>query len=127
VAAEPARRRWARRVALGVLALALIALSSVFAAANRPQPIRLAFGLVSWRGEAVHALFAAAVVGLGVMFLLGLPADLRARGERRRLERRVAALERELEGERASRSKPAPQPSPPPAGPGLNREEEGVV
>jgi hypothetical protein len=36
-------------------------------------------------------------VGLLAMFLLGLPADLAARGERRRLARRVRELERELE------------------------------
>lgn len=127
MAAEPLRRRWPRRVALAVLALALIALAFVFAAANRPQSIRLAFGIASWRGEVVHALFAAAVAGLGVMFLLGLPADLRAGGERRRLERRVAALERELAAERPPWSEPAPPSRPPPAAPPLNRGEEGVV
>lgn len=130
------RRRWPRAAFLAVLALALIALAFVFASTNRPQPIRFDFGLAVWRGEAVHALFAAVVVGLGLMFLLGLPADLRARTERRRLERRVAALEREAAAVRAkepprpaepARSFEPPRPVHEPSVTPLNRGEEGVV
>ncbi len=88
-------RRWGRWVALGGFALALVALAFVFGAANGPQPIRLTFGFARWRGEAVHALFAAFLLGLLVMFLVGLSTDLKAREERRRLERRIQALERE--------------------------------
>jgi hypothetical protein len=43
----------------------------------------------------VYAVYAGIFVGLLAMFLLGLPADLAARGERQRLARRVRELERE--------------------------------
>ena len=109
------------------IALVLIALSFGFATLNRAQAIQLSFGIATWRGPAVHALFVAGVLGLLAMFLLGLPADLRARSERRRLERRLRAVERELEAERALH--PAPAPTPPElAGEGVrNREEGGTV
>jgi uncharacterized integral membrane protein len=66
-----------------------------FAIFNRGQEIGLDFRVWTWRGEAVYAVYAGIFVGLLVMFLLGLPADLSARGERQRLARRVRELERE--------------------------------
>jgi hypothetical protein len=66
-----------------------------FAIFNRGRAIGLDFGLWTWRGEAVYAVYAGIFVGLLAMFLLGLPADLAARGERQRLARRVRELERE--------------------------------
>lgn len=78
-------------------ALFVIGLVAAFAVYNRPQRIRLDFGIWSWNGEAVHALLAAAFLGLVAMFLIALPADLRASAEQRRLANRVRALERDLE------------------------------
>jgi uncharacterized integral membrane protein len=100
---EAPRRRWARLTALAAATLVPFILALVFAARNRPQPIRIDLGFWTWHGEAVHAVFAATLLGLVVMFLAGLPADLRARAEQRRLVGRVRALERELETERAVR------------------------
>jgi hypothetical protein len=95
--AEITRRRpWVRGILLTGIALALVALAFLFGAANGPQPIRLTFGILAWRGEAVHALFAAFVAGLLAMFLVGLSTDLAARAERRRLESRIARLERDV-------------------------------
>ena len=122
MAGDAAPRRWARIVLLAVLALVLVAVAFVFGAANGPQPMRLTFGLVSWSGEAVHALFAAFLLGLFIMFLVGLSTDMAARAERRRLERRVQALARELETARAGRvpeadaAAYAPRPNPPAEG-----------
>lgn len=66
-----------------------------FAIYNRGQRVGLDFGVWTWRGEAVYAVYAGIFVGLLAMFFLGLPADLAARGERQRLARRVRELERE--------------------------------
>jgi uncharacterized integral membrane protein len=88
---------------MAVAVLAPLVLAVLFAAYNRPQPIHLDLGFWAGRVEAVHAVFGGTVVGLLVMFLLGLPADLHARAERRRLAGRVRALERELETERMAR------------------------
>lgn len=74
---------------------------------NRGQEITLGIGAVHWRGEAIHAIYLAAVGGLALMFFVGLPADLAARKARRRLEARVRDLERRLEH----------QPRPPSPGP----------
>lgn len=99
-------RRWA--FAAGLAASLLLV---VFALTNRGQRVVLDFGLLEWRGEAVYAIYAGVFVGLLAMFLLGLPADLAARGERQRLARRVRELEhdRQREAGRAP-SKPAPEP-----------------
>jgi uncharacterized integral membrane protein len=100
---ETSRRRWARLASLAVAVLVPFVLAVFFAARNRPQPIQLDLGFWTGRVEAVHAVFGGALVGLLVMFLVGLPADLRARAERGRLAGRVRALERELETERMAR------------------------
>lgn len=70
-----------------------------FAIFNRGQRVGLDFGLWEWRGEAVYAVYGGIFVGLLAMFLLGLPADLAARGERQRLARRVRELEHDRERE----------------------------
>ena len=101
--AAAARRRWPRVAALVLAVLAVGLLAGSFAATNRHQTIRLDLGPWTWSGDAVHALFIAGFLGLWIMFLLGLPADLAARDERRRLGGRVRTLERELESERALR------------------------
>ena len=85
-------RRWALLVGIAVSLLLV-----PFAIFNRGQRVVFDFGLWEWRGEAVYAVYGGIFVGLLAMFLLGLPADLAARGERRRLARRVRELERELE------------------------------
>lgn len=87
-----------RRLAIagGLMAFASLV---VFALYNRGQTLSLNFGLWQWRGEAIYAVYAGVCVGLVAMFLLGLPADLAARGERERLARRVRLLEHEREGE----------------------------
>lgn len=83
-------RRRALVLAAGILlAVALLVLFAIY---NRGNPIVLEFGFARWRGEAVYALYGAVSVGLLLMFLVGLPADLASRGERRRLERRVRDL-----------------------------------
>jgi len=83
-------RRWA--FVAGIVASVLLVPFAIF---NRGQGIGLDFGLWTWRGEAVYAVYAGVFLGLLAMFLLGLPADLAARGERQRLARRVRELERE--------------------------------
>ena len=85
-------RRWALLAGIAVSLLLV-----PFAIFNRGQRVVFDFGLWEWRGEAVYAVYGGVFVGLLAMFLLGLPADLAARGERRRLARRVRELERELE------------------------------
>lgn len=87
----------ARRLALAAGILAVAALLVIFALYNEGNPIVLEFGLGRWRGEAVYALYGAVFAGLLVMYLIGLPADLTARRERRRLERRVRELARRSE------------------------------
>lgn len=89
-----------RRTLLAILAaLAIAAALVVFGLYNRGNPVELDFGLVVWRGEAVLALYAAAFVGLAAMFLLGLPTDLAARRQLRRLQRRVEELEERADTE----------------------------
>lgn len=83
-------------IAGGVIAFVFLV---VFALYNRGQTLSLNFGLWHWQGEAIYAMYAGVCVGLVAMFLLGLPADLAARGERERLARRVRHLEHEREGE----------------------------
>ncbi|MGH7572227.1 MAG: hypothetical protein ACREMK_10330 [Gemmatimonadota bacterium] len=83
-------RRWALLAGIAVSLLLV-----PFAIFNRGQRIAFDFGLWEWRGEAVYAVYGGVFVGLLAMFLLGLPADLAARGERRRLARRVRELERD--------------------------------
>lgn len=80
----------------------------VLVAFNRGQPITIGVGPVAWRGEAIHAVYVAAVVGLVVMFLVGLPSDLTARRERRRLEARVRDLLRERDEGRKDREAEEP-------------------
>lgn len=100
-----ASRRWA--LVAGIAASLLLV---PFAIYNRGQGVGLDFGFWTWRGEAVYAVYAGVFVGLLAMFLLGLPADLAARGERQRLARRVRELERERD--RAGAARPAdPQES----------------
>ena len=67
-------RRWA--LVAGIAASFLLVPFAIF---NRGQGISLDFGLGTWRGEAVYAVYAGIFVGLLAMFLLGLPADLAAR------------------------------------------------
>lgn len=84
----------------GVFALAFVvatAAAFVLVVFNRGQEIALGVGSYAFEVEAIYALYAAAVVGLVLMFLVGLPADLAARRERRRLEARVRELVRERE------------------------------
>ena len=88
-------RRWVA-LAAGIAASIILVPFAIF---NRGQLIVLDFGLWEWRGEAVYAVYAGAFLGLLTMFLLGLPADLVARGERQRLARRVRELERDRERE----------------------------
>lgn len=95
-------RRWA--LVAGIAASFLLVPFAIF---NRGQRISLDFGLWTWRGEAVYAVYAGAFAGLLAMFLLGLPADLAARGERQRLARRVRELERERD--LAGAARPAPK------------------
>lgn len=76
--------------AAGLFAFAALVL---FALYNRGNPIVLDFGLLSWRGEAVTAIYAGVFAGLLAMFAAGLPADLAARRERARLERLLRASE----------------------------------
>ncbi|MGH7543862.1 MAG: hypothetical protein ACREK7_07965, partial [Gemmatimonadota bacterium] len=83
-------RRWA--LLAGIAASLLLVPFAIF---NRGQGIGLDFGPWTWRGEAVYAVYAGVFAGFLAMFLLGLPADLAARGERQRLARRVRELERE--------------------------------
>ncbi|MGH7549773.1 MAG: lipopolysaccharide assembly protein LapA domain-containing protein [Gemmatimonadota bacterium] len=87
-------RRWA--LVAGIAASVLLVPFAIF---NRGQRVALDFGLWEWRGEAVYAVYGGIFVGLLAMFLLGLPTDLAARGERRRLARRVRELERDRERE----------------------------
>lgn len=82
-----------RRILLVGVALVVSALLVVFALYNRGNPVVLRFGVATWRGEAVYALYAAIAVGLVTMFLAGLPGDLAARGGRRDWPRRPPADE----------------------------------
>lgn len=111
-----------RRLLLVSGILTLVALLILFALYNEGNPIVLEFGLGRWRGEAVYALYGAVFLGLLVMYLIGLPADLAARRERRRLERRVRDLARRSEeasrpaepdddGREAVEEEPAPEAS----------------
>lgn len=69
----------------GLVAVVLLVL---FALANRGQPIALDFGVWSWQGDAVYAIYGGVCVGLLVMFAVSLPSDLAIRREHRRLLRR---------------------------------------
>jgi uncharacterized integral membrane protein len=69
-------------------ALLTVALLVLFALANRGQPIALDFGVWSWQGDAVYAIYAGVCVGLIVMFVVSLPSDLAIRREHRRLAQR---------------------------------------
>ena len=95
-------RRWA--FVAGIAASVLLVPFAIF---NRGQWVGLDFGVWTWRGEAVYAVYAGIFVGLLVMFVLGLPADLAARGERQWLARRVRELERERD-----LAEPWPLPTP---------------
>lgn len=66
-------------------ALLTVVLLVLFALANRGQPIALDFGVWSWQGDAVYAIYAGVCVGLLVMFAVSLPSDLAIRREHRRL------------------------------------------
>lgn len=71
----------------------------LFATFNKGQVLALDFGLWTWEVDAIAAVYAGIFAGLAAMFLLGLPADLAARGERERLASRVRQLERSIESE----------------------------
>ena len=73
------------RIAVAIGALAALALLVLFAVSNRGQPIALDFGVWSWQGDAVFAIYAGVCVGLIVMFAVSLPSDLAIRREHRRL------------------------------------------
>lgn len=94
----------------GIVASLLLVPFAIF---NRGQRIGLDFGPWTWRGEAVYAIYAGVFVGLLAMFLLGLPADLAARGERQRLSRRVRELERERDLAGAARPPQRGEPASP--------------
>jgi uncharacterized integral membrane protein len=68
-------------------ALVVVVLLVLFALVNRGQPIALDFGVWSWQGDAVYAIYAGACVGLIAMFAVSLPGDLAVRREHRRLMR----------------------------------------
>jgi uncharacterized integral membrane protein len=76
-----------RIAAVGVGLLSVIVLV-LFALANRGQPIALDFGVWTWQGDAVYAIYGGVCVGLLVMFAVSLPSDLAIRREHRRLLRR---------------------------------------
>ena len=81
------------RIVAAVGALSAIAALVGFALANRGQPIALDFGVWSWQGDAVYAIYAGVCIGLIVMFVVSLPSDLAIRRDHRRLaasERRAA-------------------------------------
>ena len=59
-----------------------------FALVNRGQSVALDFGIWSWQGDAVYAIYAGICVGLIVMFIVSLPGDLAIRREHRRLTHR---------------------------------------
>lgn len=59
-----------------------------FALVNRGQSVALDFGIWSWQGDAVYAIYAGICVGLIVMFIVSLPGDLAIRREHRRLAHR---------------------------------------
>lgn len=83
------------RVAAIAGALVVVVLLVLFALVNRGQPIALDFGIWSWQGDAIYAIYAGACVGLIAMFAVSLPSDLAIRREHRRLLRRdQAAVER---------------------------------
>lgn len=88
-----------RIAALGGAFLTVVLLI-LFALTNRGQPIALDFGVWSWQGDAVYAIYAGVCVGLIVMFVVSLPSDLAIRRELRRLLRREgeATVERAAEG-----------------------------
>ena len=75
-------------------ALVAVALLVLFALVNRGQPIALDFGVWSWQGDAIYAIYAGACLGLIAMFAVSLPSDLAIRREHRRLLRREQAAER---------------------------------
>lgn len=81
-------------------ALLTVVLLILFALTNRGQPIALDFGVWSWQGDAVYAIYAGVCVGLIVMFVVSLPSDLAIRRELRRLLRREgeATVGRAAEG-----------------------------
>lgn len=83
----------ARRIVLAVVALAILAGVVLLVVYNRGQAIVLELGVTRWSGEAVYAILAALFLGLVLMFLVGLPADLALRRQNRRLARRVRELE----------------------------------
>lgn len=93
------RPRTARPWLIAAVGVAILAALAAVALANRGQPITLRVGPLAWTGEAIYAIYAGIAIGLALMFLLGLPADLAARGERQRLARRVLQLERERDTE----------------------------
>jgi len=97
-----------RFVLLAVAFVLATVAAVVVIAFNRGQEIILGVGGLQWRGEAIHAIYLAAVGGLVLMFLVGLPADLAARKARRRLAARVRDLERRL-GERSRPPSPDPE------------------
>lgn len=68
--------------------LVTVALLVWFALVNRGQSVALDFGVWSWQGDAVYAIYAGVCVGLIVMFLVSLPGDLAVRREHRRLAHR---------------------------------------
>jgi uncharacterized integral membrane protein len=76
-----------RIAALGGGLLSVLVLV-LFALANRGQPIALDFGVWTWQGDAVYAIYGGVCVGLIVMFAVSLPTDLAVRREHRRLLRR---------------------------------------
>ena len=82
------------RIAAIAGAVAVVVLLVLFALVNRGQPIALDFGIWSWQGDAIYAIYAGACVGLIAMFAVSLPSDLAIRREHRRLMRREQAAER---------------------------------
>ena len=76
------------RIAALVGVVVTVVLLIWFALVNRGQSVALDFGVWSWQGDAVYAIYAGVCAGLIVMFLVSLPGDLAVRREHRRLAHR---------------------------------------
>lgn len=88
-------RRWVRIVNFLLLAGA----ATAFAAANGGELVRIDLGLLTLRGVSLPVVvFVSVLLGMSLVLLAGLPADLRTR---RRLRRYRDALEEEPGGGRS--------------------------
>lgn len=82
---------WVRALGFAVV----VGAATAFAAANGGQRVRIDLGVVTFRSVSLPlVVFVSLLVGMLIVVLVGLRADLRMR---RRLERYRRALEREEE------------------------------